>query len=72
MQKRNEYCVFFNRFGRCSKKDQGECPYIHDPKRIAVCTRFVAEEFYSGFGILLNVLYLFVKNVFFITCIIAE
>ncbi|XP_042856756.1 zinc finger CCCH domain-containing protein 3-like isoform X2 [Penaeus japonicus] len=41
MQKRNEYCVFFNRFGRCSKKDQGECPYIHDPKRIAVCTRFL-------------------------------
>ncbi|XP_047472193.1 uncharacterized protein LOC125027270 [Penaeus chinensis] len=41
MQKRNEYCIFFNRFGRCSKKDQGECPYIHDSKRIAVCTRFL-------------------------------
>ncbi|XP_063610831.1 uncharacterized protein LOC134784654 [Penaeus indicus] len=41
MQKRNEYCIFFNRFGRCSKKDQGECPYIHDAKRIAVCTRFL-------------------------------
>ncbi|XP_045121629.1 uncharacterized protein LOC123510484 [Portunus trituberculatus] len=40
-QKRNEYCVFFNRFGRCSKKNRGECPYIHDPSRVAICTRFL-------------------------------
>ncbi|KAG0719586.1 Zinc finger CCCH domain-containing protein 3 [Chionoecetes opilio] len=40
-QKRNEYCVFFNRFGRCSKKNRGECPYIHDSTRVAICTRFL-------------------------------
>ncbi|XP_053636023.1 uncharacterized protein ZC3H3 [Cherax quadricarinatus] len=41
MQKRNEHCIFFNRFGRCTKKDRGDCPYIHDLKRVAVCTRFL-------------------------------
>ncbi|XP_071524025.1 uncharacterized protein ZC3H3 [Panulirus ornatus] len=41
LQKRNENCIFFNRFGRCTKKDRGECPYLHDPKRVAVCTRFL-------------------------------
>nr|XP_045600865.1 uncharacterized protein LOC123759687 isoform X2 [Procambarus clarkii] len=41
LQIRNEHCIFFNRFGRCSKKDRGGCPYIHDPKRVAVCTRFL-------------------------------
>lgn len=40
-QKRNEFCMFFNRFGRCTKKNRGACPYIHDPSRVAVCTRFL-------------------------------
>lgn len=40
-QKRNEYCVFFNRFGRCTKKDRGQCPYVHDASRVAICTRFL-------------------------------
>ncbi|KAG7164927.1 Zinc finger CCCH domain-containing protein 3-like [Homarus americanus] len=41
LQKRNEHCIFFNRFGRCTKKDKGQCPYIHDPQRVAICTRFL-------------------------------
>ncbi|KAK7086653.1 Zinc finger CCCH domain-containing protein 3 [Halocaridina rubra] len=41
LQKRNQYCIFFNRFGRCAKKNQGDCPYLHDPKKVAVCTRFL-------------------------------
>ncbi|XP_064087435.1 uncharacterized protein LOC135202114, partial [Macrobrachium nipponense] len=41
LQKRNQYCIFFNRFGRCTKKDKGDCPYLHDPTKIAICTRFL-------------------------------
>nr|XP_045000025.1 zinc finger CCCH domain-containing protein 3 isoform X2 [Jaculus jaculus] len=38
-EKKREYCMYYNRFGRC---DRGEhCPYIHDPEKVAVCTRFV-------------------------------
>ncbi|KAL1767252.1 Zinc finger CCCH domain-containing 3 [Sigmodon hispidus] len=38
-EKKREYCMYYNRFGRCNR---GECcPYIHDPEKVAVCTRFV-------------------------------
>lgn len=39
LRKNNMFCMFFNRFGRCNK--EGNCPYIHDPSKIAVCTRFL-------------------------------
>ncbi|GBM02932.1 Zinc finger CCCH domain-containing protein 3 [Araneus ventricosus] len=35
----NIYCMFYNRFGRCNKGIK--CPYVHDPSKIAVCTRFL-------------------------------
>ncbi|XP_064466522.1 zinc finger CCCH domain-containing protein 3-like isoform X2 [Ornithodoros turicata] len=35
----SRYCMFFNRFGRCNKGDK--CTYIHDPDKVAVCTRFL-------------------------------
>ena len=38
--KRQQYCLFFTRFGKCNKKE-GECPYIHDPEKVAVCTKFL-------------------------------
>ncbi|XP_070488222.1 zinc finger CCCH domain-containing protein 3 isoform X2 [Equus przewalskii] len=38
-RKKEEYCMYYNRFGRC-KRGEG-CPYIHDPEKVAVCTRFV-------------------------------
>ncbi|KAK2554821.1 Zinc finger CCCH domain-containing protein 3 [Acropora cervicornis] len=34
-----QYCMFYNRFGKCNK--QATCPYIHDPSKIAVCTKFL-------------------------------
>ncbi|XP_053322009.1 zinc finger CCCH domain-containing protein 3 [Spea bombifrons] len=36
---RKEYCMYYNRFGRCNRGDR--CPYIHDPEKVAVCTRFL-------------------------------
>ncbi|XWS23675.1 hypothetical protein CRYUN_Cryun28dG0035400 [Craigia yunnanensis] len=38
--KKRKYCQFFTRFGKCNK-DDGKCPYIHDPSKIAVCTKFL-------------------------------
>ncbi|XP_055981002.1 zinc finger CCCH domain-containing protein 3 [Sorex fumeus] len=38
-KKEEEYCTYYNRFGRCSRGEH--CPYIHDPEKVAVCTRFV-------------------------------
>ncbi|CAF2109866.1 unnamed protein product [Brassica napus] len=39
-KKKKKYCQFFTRFGKCSK-DDGKCPYVHDPSKIAVCTKFL-------------------------------
>ncbi|KAK6178528.1 hypothetical protein SNE40_013302 [Patella caerulea] len=34
-----QYCIFYNRFGKCNREEK--CPHIHDPEKIAVCTRFL-------------------------------
>ncbi|XP_022084066.1 uncharacterized protein LOC110975684 isoform X2 [Acanthaster planci] len=34
-----QYCMFYNLYGRCKRGDA--CPYIHDPEKVAVCTRFL-------------------------------
>ena len=36
-----QYCMFYNKFGKCTKKEKGSCPYIHDAGKIAVCRRFL-------------------------------
>ncbi|XP_064240747.1 zinc finger CCCH domain-containing protein 3 [Aotus nancymaae] len=38
-EKRKEFCMYYNRFGRCNRGER--CPYIHDPEKVAVCTRFL-------------------------------
>ncbi|XP_024515733.1 uncharacterized protein LOC9641455 isoform X3 [Selaginella moellendorffii] len=38
--KKQQYCQFFTRFGKCKKGD-GKCPYIHDAGKVAVCTKFL-------------------------------
>ena len=37
------YCIYFLRFGRCSRGDK--CRYIHDPDKVSVCTRCVISIF---------------------------
>lgn len=31
--------MYYNRFGKCNRGEN--CPYIHDPEKVAVCTRFL-------------------------------
>ncbi|XP_061086026.1 zinc finger CCCH domain-containing protein 3 [Conger conger] len=38
-QQGRQYCMYYNRFGRCNRGSA--CPYIHDPDKVAVCTRFL-------------------------------
>ncbi|XP_059922331.1 zinc finger CCCH domain-containing protein 3 isoform X1 [Gadus macrocephalus] len=38
-QQPRNYCMYYNRFGKCNRGDS--CPYIHDPDKVAVCTRFL-------------------------------
>ncbi|XP_056606125.1 zinc finger CCCH domain-containing protein 3 [Triplophysa dalaica] len=38
-QKAKQYCMYYNRFGKCNHGEA--CPYIHDPDKVAVCTRFL-------------------------------
>ncbi|XP_050235440.1 uncharacterized protein At1g21580 isoform X2 [Mercurialis annua] len=40
LAKKQKYCQFFTRFGKCNK-DDGKCPFIHDSSKIAVCTKFL-------------------------------
>lgn len=35
---KKKHCLFFCRFGRCSRGDR--CQYVHDPEKVAVCTRW--------------------------------
>jgi len=39
-----QYCMFYNKFGKCKKKEDGVCPYIHDPEKIAVCRKFLQQK----------------------------
>lgn len=39
--KSKQFCMFYNKFGRCQKRAQGLCPYLHDPAKVAVCRRFL-------------------------------
>ncbi|CAJ2645982.1 unnamed protein product [Trifolium pratense] len=41
LARKQKYCQFFTRFGKCNKDDGGKCPYIHDPSKIVVCTKFL-------------------------------
>ncbi|EDO33924.1 predicted protein, partial [Nematostella vectensis] len=34
-----QYCMYYSRFGKCNKGDK--CKYIHDPSKVAVCTKFL-------------------------------
>ncbi|XP_043720738.1 LOW QUALITY PROTEIN: zinc finger CCCH domain-containing protein 7-like [Telopea speciosissima] len=40
LARKQQYCQFFTRFGKCNK-DNGKCPYIHDPTKVAVCMKFL-------------------------------
>ncbi len=42
-----QYCMFFNKFGKCNKKEKGVCPYIHDPEKVAVCRKFLAGNCFN-------------------------
>ncbi|XP_070816919.1 zinc finger CCCH domain-containing protein 3 [Chaetodon trifascialis] len=38
-KQQKQYCMYYNRFGKCNRGNS--CTYIHDPDKVAVCTRFL-------------------------------
>lgn len=42
VRKTNEPCLFFCRFGKCSKSDEA-CRYVHDRAKVAVCRAFLRK-----------------------------
>ncbi|XP_072245055.1 zinc finger CCCH domain-containing protein 3 isoform X2 [Leuresthes tenuis] len=38
-KQQKQYCMYYNRFGKCNHGTS--CPFIHDPDKVAVCTRFL-------------------------------
>ncbi|MED6123478.1 hypothetical protein PIB30_049489 [Stylosanthes scabra] len=40
LARKQKYCQFFTRFGKCNK-DDGKCSYIHDPSKVVFCTKFL-------------------------------
>ncbi|XP_057531880.1 uncharacterized protein LOC130810002 isoform X2 [Amaranthus tricolor] len=40
LAKKRKFCQFFTRFGKCNKVE-GKCPFIHDPSKVVVCTKFL-------------------------------
>lgn len=47
-KQQQEYCMYYNRFGRCNHGQH--CPYIHDPDKVAVCTRCPPSHRAGGGG----------------------
>jgi len=43
-KKSKEACMFYCKFGKCSKLSEGKCPYIHDKAKIHVCRKFLKGE----------------------------
>ncbi|KAJ8866185.1 hypothetical protein PR048_033709 [Dryococelus australis] len=39
--KNNQPCIVYQQFGKCSRKETGTCPRVHDPKQIALCKKFL-------------------------------
>ena len=39
-KREKQNCIFFNRFGKCHRGEK--CKYLHDPEKVAVCTRCVS------------------------------
>ncbi|KAM9989577.1 hypothetical protein ACTFIY_005635 [Dictyostelium cf. discoideum] len=39
-KKKKQYCLFFNRFGKCN--NGSDCRYEHEPKRVRICPKFIA------------------------------
>ncbi|CAM9213945.1 unnamed protein product [Sphacelaria rigidula] len=50
---KTEQCLFFCKFGKCSKSDE-ECRFIHDKSKVAVCRAFLKGECTKGEGCLLT------------------
>uniref|UniRef100_A0A3P9LNW5 Zinc finger CCCH domain-containing protein 3 n=1 Tax=Oryzias latipes TaxID=8090 RepID=A0A3P9LNW5_ORYLA len=38
-KQQKQYCMYYNRFGKCNRGTS--CTFIHDPDKVAVCTRFL-------------------------------
>ncbi|RUS82635.1 hypothetical protein EGW08_009588, partial [Elysia chlorotica] len=38
-KREKQHCLFFTRFGKCHRGEH--CKYVHDPDKVAVCTRFL-------------------------------
>uniref|UniRef100_A0A1A8GU59 Zinc finger CCCH domain-containing protein 3 n=1 Tax=Nothobranchius korthausae TaxID=1143690 RepID=A0A1A8GU59_9TELE len=38
-KQQKQYCMYYNRFGKCNRGTS--CPFVHDPDKVAVCTRFL-------------------------------
>ncbi|KAM8874349.1 zinc finger CCCH domain-containing protein 3 [Spinachia spinachia] len=47
-KQQKQYCMYYNRFGKCNRGNS--CPYIHDPDKIAVCTRFLRGTCHQADG----------------------
>lgn len=50
---KTEQCLFFCKFGKCSKSDE-ECRFIHDKSKVAVCRAFLKGECSKGEDCLLT------------------
>ncbi|KAM6938554.1 uncharacterized protein zc3h3 [Lycodopsis pacificus] len=47
-KQQKQYCMYYNRFGKCNRGTS--CPYIHDPDKVAVCTRFLRGTCHQADG----------------------
>lgn len=53
-KKISKNCMFYCKYGKCNK--EGSCPFVHDPDKIAICTRFVQNVQYCSLFITFSLL----------------
>jgi len=46
-KKSKQHCMFFCKFGKCAKLNEGTCPFVHDKSKVAVCRKFLRGECYD-------------------------
>lgn len=41
LKKNNIPCPMFRKFGKCLRKNQGRCEFLHDKKHVSICRKFI-------------------------------
>lgn len=48
LKKNNLPCPLFRKYGKCLRKDQGKCEFLHDKKHVSICRKYLKGLCFDG------------------------